>query len=61
MREKAKTQMYPLQITDILDGPFDKITIDIIIDVNISMLGNQHIPTIIEHLRGWQEVFPIPD
>ena len=28
-REKAKTQVYPLQMTDIADRPFDKIAIDL--------------------------------
>ena len=60
-REKAKTQMYPLQMTDILEHPFVKIPIDHIIDLNVSTSGNQHILTIIKHLAGWPEAFPIPD
>ena len=57
-REKAKTQVYPLQLTDIPDRPFDKIAIDLVSDLNISASGNQHILSIIDHLT---EAFPIPD
>ena len=35
-RENTKTQMYPLQMTDIQECPFDKIAIDLIMDLNIS-------------------------
>ena len=58
-REKRqKAQVYPLQLTD---RPFDKIAIDLVSDLNISASGNQHILTIIDHLTGWPEAFPIPD
>ena len=60
-REKARTQVYPLQMRDIPDRPFIKIAIDLVSDLNISTSGNQHILTIINHLTGWSEVFPIPD
>ena len=60
-KEKAKMQIYPLQMTDIPDWPFDKKAIDLIIDLNISTSGNQHILTIIDHLMGWPEAFSIPD
>ena len=53
--------MYPLQITDIPDRPFDKIAIDLVSDLNFCASGNQHILTIIDHLTGWPEAFPIPD
>ena len=118
-REKSRTQLYPLQMTDIPDRPFDKIYIDLVSDLNIFASGNQHIHstlainevafneksaimkenlcakyapftykyialneklpitmqnlciffllqaelsilTIIDHLMGWQEAFPIP-
>ena len=59
--EKARTQVYPLQMTDIPNGPFDKIATDLVSDLNISLSGNQHIPTVIGHLMGWPEVFPIPE
>ena len=29
-REKAKAQVYPLQMTEIPEGPFDKIVIDLV-------------------------------
>ena len=60
-REKAGTQVYPLQITDVPDRPFDKIAIDLVSDLNISTSGNQHILTIIDHLMGQPDAFPIPD
>ena len=60
-REKAKVQQYPLQMTDILDRPFDKIAIDLVTDCETSTLGNKHILTIIDHLTGWPEAFPILD
>ena len=58
MREKARTQVYPLQMTDIPYRPFDKIAIDLVLDLNVSVSGNQHIPAIIDHLTGWPEAFP---
>ena len=52
-RHKARTQLYPLQMTDIPDRPFDKIAIDVVSDLNVSTSGN--------HLTGWPEAFPIPE
>ena len=46
---------------DIPNRPFDKIAIDLVSDLNVSASGNQHILTIIDHLIGWPEAFPIPD
>ena len=60
-REKAKTQVYPLQMTDIPDRPSDKMDIDLVSDLNVSASGNQHILTITDHLTGWPEAFPIPE
>ena len=60
-REKAKVQQYPLQMTEILDRPFDKIAIDLVTDCKTSTSGNKHILTIIDHLTAWPEAFPIPD
>ena len=54
-REKARTQVYPLKMTDIPDRPFDKIAIDLVSDINVSASGNQHILTMINHLTGWPE------
>ena len=59
--EKAKVQQYPLQMTEIPDTPFDKIVIDLVTDCKTSTSGNKHILTIIDHLMGWPEAFPIPD
>ena len=58
---KGKVQQYPLQMTEIPDRPFDKITINLVTNCETSTLGNKHILTIIDHLTGWPEAFPIPD
>ena len=58
-REKARTQIYPLQITNIPDR-LNEIAMDLVTDP-ISTSGNQHILTIIYNLTGWPESFPIPD
>ena len=60
-REKAKVQNYPLQMTEIPNRPFDKVMIDLITECKTSTSGNKHILTIIDHLTGWPEAFPIPD
>ena len=59
--EKAKVQQYPLQMTEILDRSFDKIAINLVTECKASASGNKHISTIIDHLTGWLEAFPIPD
>ena len=59
-REKAKVQAYPLQMMEIPDRPFDKIVIDLVTQCKASYSGNKHILTIIDHLTGWPETFPIP-
>ena len=48
-------------MTKIPDRPFDKIAIDLVTDSKISTSGNKYILTIIDHLTGWPEAFPIPD
>ena len=48
-------------MTEIPDRPFDKIAIDLVTDCKTSTSGNKHILTIIDHLTGWPEAFPIPD
>ena len=60
-REKAKVQSYPLQMTEIPDRPSNKITIDLVTECKTSTSDNTHILTIIDHLTGWPEAFPIPD
>ena len=57
--EKAKVQWYPLQMTEIPDRPFNKITIDLVTECETPMSGNKHILTIIDHLTGWPEAYPI--
>ena len=60
-REKAKVQAYPLQMTEIPECPFNKITIDLVTECKTSSSGKKHILTIIDHLTGCPEAFPIPD
>ena len=60
-REMAMVQAYPLQMTEIPDRPFDKIAIDLVMEYETSTSGNKHILTIIDHLTGWPEAFPILD
>ena len=60
-RETVKVQHYPLQMMEIPDRPFSKIAIDLITECETSTSGNKHILTIIDHLIGWPEAFPIPD
>ena len=60
-KEKTKVQAYPLQMTDIPECSFDKITIDLVTKYETSSSGNKHIPTIIDHLIRWPEALPIPD
>ena len=40
---------------------FDKIAIDLVRHLKVSKAGNQHNLTIIDHLTGWLEAFPIPN
>ena len=60
-REKTKIQNYPLQMMEIPHRPFDKIAIDLITECKTSTSGNKHILTIIHHLTGCPEAYPIPD
>ena len=55
----ARTQVYPLQLTEIPDRPFNKIAIDLHSDLNVSASGDQHMLTIMDHVKGWPEAFPI--
>ena len=48
-------------MTEILEQPFNKIAIDLVTECETSTSGNNHILTIIDHLTGWAEAFPIPD
>ena len=48
-------------MTEIPDRPFDKIAINLVTECKTSTSGNKHILTIIDHLTGWPEAFPIPD
>ena len=48
-------------MTETPEWPFDKITIDLVTECEMSTSGNKHILTIIDHLTGWLEAFPILD
>ena len=60
-REKANGQVYSLQMTESPECPLDKIAIDLVTECETSSSDNKHILTIIDHLTGWPEAFPIPD
>ena len=59
--EKAKIQNYPPQMMKIPNRPFDKIAIDLVTECETSTSGNKYILTVIDHLIGWPEAYPIPD
>ena len=44
---------------EIPNRPFNKIAIDLVTECETSASGNKHILTIIDHLTGWPEAFPI--
>ena len=48
-------------MTEIPGRPFYKIAIDLVMECDMSTSGSKHILTIIDHLTGWPEAFPIPD
>ena len=48
-------------MTEIPEHPYNKIAIDLVMECETSSPGNKHILTIIDHLTGWLEAFPIPD
>ena len=60
-QKKVKVQAYPLQMTEIPESLFDRIAMDLVTECETSSSGNKHIFTIIDHLTGWPEAFPMPD
>ena len=58
---ESQSSNYPLQMMEIPNRPFNKITIDLVTECKTSTSANKHIHTIIDHLTGWPEAFPIPD
>ena len=48
-------------MNEIPNRPFDKIAIDLVTECETSTSGNKHILTIINHLTGFPEAFPILD
>ena len=61
LQRKSKSSSFPLQMTEIPEQPFNKIAIDLVTECETSSSGNKHMLTIINHLTGWPEAFPIPD
>ena len=51
----------PTKMTEIPDRPFHKIAIDLVTECETSTSGIKHILTVIDHLTGWPEAFPISD
>ena len=60
-RQRAKVHTYPLQMTEITECPCNNIAINLVRECETSSSGNKHILTIIDHLTGWPDTFPIPD
>ena len=58
---KQKFSNIPYRWQKFLTGHLRKIAIDLVTDCETSTSGNKHILTIIDHLTGWPEAFPIPD
>ena len=50
-----------MQKTEIPDRPFNKIATHLVTECKTSSSSSKHSLTIIDHLTGWQEAFPIPD
>ena len=60
-QRKSKSSGLPSTMTEIPEWTFDKIAIDLVTEHETPNSGNKHILTIINHLTGWLEAFPIPD
>ena len=58
---QRKNKSSRLQMTEIPECSFNKIAMDFVTECKTSSSGNKHILTIIDHLTGWLEAFPIPD
>lgn len=56
-RNNRKTRF---EITDTPTKPFQKIGMDLIGPFHPSPQGNRYLLTVIDHLTGWAEAFPIP-
>ena len=61
LQRKSQSSKLPTSYDEIPDRPFDKIAIDLVTECETSTSGNKHILTIIDHLTGWPEAFPILD
>ena len=57
--KKARTQIYPLQMTDILDRSFDKISMDLVSDHNLCIRESTHTNYHLS-LNGMPRGFPHP-
>ena len=61
LQRKSKSSGLPSTDDRISITSFDKIARDLVTECETSSSGNKHILTIIDHLTGWSEAFPIPD
>ena len=61
LQGKSQVSILPLQLTEIPEWPFNKIATDLVTECETSTSGNKHSITIIDHLTGWLEAFPVPD
>ena len=59
-REKMQADKYQLQTTEILNRPFAKVSIDLIVEVPTSNYGNKNILVMVEQLTSWPMVKAIP-
>lgn len=51
----------PLQRSEIPEGPFQKVAIDIVGPLPISDQGNKYLITYIDHFSRWCEAYPVPE
>ena len=52
---------YQLQLTEIPNRAFAKVSIDLIVEMSTSHCGNKNILVMVDHLTSWPTVKAIPD
>ena len=60
-REKLQAEKYQLQTTEIPKKPFDKVSVDLIVELPVSHSGNKNILVMTDHLTGWPIATAIPE